>query len=103
MSAWLRPACGRASGWLSIFTMSTGLAASDGSPGSPVSGAAGPTAVVVDGATVVVGAKELDDVLEVAAVVVVEPLSPPPPHAAAVSPRTRARGIDREARISNLI
>jgi hypothetical protein len=86
---------------LSIFTINTGFVASDASPGSPVSGAAGPTAAVVEGATVVVGFAEVD---EVAAVdVVVGVLSPPPPHAAAVSRRATRRGIAREARMINLI
>ena len=102
MSAWLRPACGRASVWLSIFTISAGFVASGRmTPGSPVSGAGVASAVVVDGATaVVVVATELDDdvVLRRWRWRCCRPAT-----AAAVSPRGQDEGDRSGGAISNLI
>src|SRR3954470_20542395 len=63
MSAWFRPACGLASGWLSIFTISTGLVASDASAGKPVRGATTGATVVVGAGAVVLGATVVDVVV----------------------------------------
>ena len=99
MSAWLRPLCGRASGWLSILTTSADRAASAGSSiGRPVSGITGSAGIVVESWSTrrsnvvdddddvvlasVVGASVVG---VVAAAVVADAASPPLLHAASAS------------------
>src|SRR6478609_7443387 len=111
MSVWLSPACGTASGALSILTTiarRSAFGSLGSASGRPVSGqvGAGAAVVVVAGsvlaavvlaavdvvvlALVVVGATVV-----VAAVVVVSALSSPPPQAASARPATRPNAMRR--------